>query len=117
RPICGANACTARNEPQTIKLRASVTPAPQRSVRIPPTAATLAPVTIPVASRSPSPASERSNVRSMSIAATANAPPKNPNAMKPDATGFKEGELTPQSRAAAPQRSEPEQATDLRDDA
>ena len=57
------------------------------------------PVRMPAASRSPSPVSERSNDRSMSIAATANAPPKNPNTTKAEATGRNE-DRTPQSRAA-----------------
>jgi len=70
----GAKASTARREPQMISPRARVTPAPQRSVSTPPIAAMPVAAMMPVASRKPSSASERWNVRSMLIAATANAP-------------------------------------------
>jgi len=66
---------------------------------MPPIAARPVALMMPAASRSPSSASERWNVRSMSIAATENAPAKKPNTTKPAATG-RNVERTPESRAA-----------------
>src|SRR5437763_2809747 len=86
-----------------MRVRANVTPAPQRSMMIPPTAATHVPAKMPPPCRSPSPVSDKLNPRSMSMAATANAPAKNPNTTKPEATGRNE-DRTPQSRAG-PRRS------------